>query len=208
MQAIAIDPLPQVLTINEKRVKALFDEGKTMFQIALRLHMGLKAVRDIIFEIRKKEAINMAGKPKLTAEERAEVVERFKNGESTKDLAASYYVARATIDNILNNAGVPRKRTGRPKKMKTTGINKDFDAAVNDMIAENPSADAEQKTAIAEPRPIDKIPKYIWDALDDTLCNINYDIEQRVLRIEELQEEIQQLEEKKRQIHDWMEVRK
>ena len=204
MQAIAIDPLPQVLTINEKRVKALFDEGKTMFQIALRLHMGMQAVRDIIFEIRKKECINMAGKPKLSESEKAEIVEKYKNGDTTTALAARYYVSDQTICNVLKAAGVAARKGGRKKK---TGINKDFDAAVNDMIAENPSADAEPKAAIAEPRPFEKIPKFIWDALDDTLCNINYDIEQRVLRIEELQEEIQQLEERKKKIHDWMEVR-
>ena len=149
----------------------------------------------------------MAGKQKLTEEERAEIIRKYQDGENTRDIADQYGISHGTVDNILNRAGVPRKRGGRPKKMKTTGINKDFDAAVNDMIAENPSADAEQKTVIAEPRPFEKIPKFIWDALDDTLCNINYDIEQRVLRIEELQEEIQQLEERKKKIHDWMEVR-
>lgn len=206
MTAIEIDPIPQALTANEQRVKALLDQGKSMFQIALKLHISCEACRDMIFEIRKKEAL-MAGKQKLTEEERAEIIRKYQDGENTRDIADQYGISHGTVDNILNRAGVPRKRGGRPKKMQATGINEDFENAVDSMIAEMKSANAEPKAAIAEPRPFEKIPKFIWDALDDTLCNINYDIEQRVLRIEELQEEIQQLEERKKKIHDWMEVR-
>ena len=75
MTAIEIDPIPQALTANERRVKALLDQGKSMFQIALKLHISCEACRDMIFEIRKKEAL-MAGKQKLTEEERAEIIRK------------------------------------------------------------------------------------------------------------------------------------
>ena len=205
MTAIEIDPIPQALTANEQRVKELLDHGKSMFQIALRLHMGMPSVRDMIFEIRKKEAI-MAGKQKLTEEERAEIIRKYQDGENTRDIADQYGISHGTVDNILNRAGVPRKRGGRPKKMQATGINEDFETAVDSMIAEMKSANAEPKAAITEPRPFEKVPKFIWDVLDDSLCNINYDIEQRVLRIKELQEEIEKLEEKRRMITGWLEA--
>lgn len=202
MTAIEIDPIPQALTANERRVKELLDQGKSMFQIALRLHMGMPSVRDMIFEIRKKEAL-MAGKQKLTEEERAEIIRKYQDGENTMDIADQYGISHGTVDNILNRAGVPRSRGGRKK---TAAINQDFNAAVDSMIAEMKSANAEPKAAIAEPRPFEKIPEYIWSALDNTLCNINYDIEQRTMRIEELQDEIEKLEEQKKKIHDWLEV--
>ena len=202
MQAIAIDPIPQVLTANEKRVKALFDEGKTLFQIALRLHMGMPAVRDIIFEIRKKEAISMAGKSKLSDFDRMDIAEKYKGGATLADLAAQYYVSEQTIANALKAAGVAARKGGRKKK---TGINEDFEAAVESMIAENPSADAEPEEAIAEPV-VETVPKVIWNACDDKIDMINLDIETREARIAELKEEIDKLVIEREQIRAWMEA--
>ena len=202
MTAIEIDPIPQALTANEQRVKALLDQGKSMFQIALKLHISCEACRDMIFEIRKKEAL-MAGKQKLTEEERAEIIRKYQDGENTRDIADQYGISHGTVDNILNRAGVPRKRGGRKKK---AGINNDFDAAVDSMIAEMKSANAEPKAAIAEPKSAGKVPTYILEALENQLSDLSYDVEQRVLRIEELQDEIEKLEEKRRLIAGWLEA--
>lgn len=193
-----IDPLPQALSANEQRVKAMLDQDMTMFQIAYKLHISFEACRDMIFEIRKKECL-MAGKPKLSADEQAEIVEKYKSGETARDLAAQYYVSHGTIENIVKRAGATRKRVSKPKK---TMINPEFDAAVDSMIAEREAADAEQKSAIAEP---ETIPNAVWQACDDKIDMINLDIETREQRIGELKEEIEQLCAEREQIRAWME---
>lgn len=215
---VTIDPLPQTLTANEKRVKELLDRGKTVFQIAYKLHMSFEAVRDIIFEIRKKECL-MAGKPRLTQEERAEIYRLYREeGMTQRDLAARYGVTHATIGNIVKKMESVQQMcdalTAADKPMKNTGINPEFDQAVDAMIAESsvevtaaPLAEGVQdQPAELEPVIVAKLPHVIWSALDDKCCEINIDIETREAQIAELKAEIRALEAQKQDIQKWMEA--
>lgn len=85
-----------------------------------------------------------------------------------------------------------------PPKMKNTGVNPEFDAAVDAMIA-----NADENSANAEP---DKLPHVIRSALDDKCCEINIDIETREAQIAELKAEIRALEAQKQDIQTWMEA--
>ena len=80
-----------------------------------------------------------------------------------------------------------------------------FASAVNAMIAQSRSADAEEKSANAEP---DKLPHFIWVALDDQVSAINWEIEQREQRIAELKEELVKLEDRRSAIEQWVEEQK
>lgn len=196
-----IDPLPKALTANEKRVKALLDQGMTMFQIAYQLHISFEAVREMIYEIRKKECL-MAGKPRLSQEERAEIFRLYREEHMTqRDLAARFGVSHVTVGNIINSFGSDTLAAA-DKPQKKTQINDDFEQAVDTMIAEREAADAEQKSATAEP---EKLPDVIWHACDDKISMINLDIETREQRIGELKEEIEQLCAEREQIRAWME---
>lgn len=196
-----IDPLPKALTANEKRVKALLDQDMTMFQIAYKLHISFEAVREMIYEIRKKECL-MAGKPRLSQEERAEIFRLYREEHMTqRDLAARFGVSHGTIGNIINSFGSDTLAAA-DKPQKKTQINEDFEQAVDTMIAEREAADAEQKSATAEP---EKLPDVIWHACDDKISMINLDIETREQRIGELKEEIEQLCAEREQIRAWME---
>ena len=75
------------------------------------------------------------------------------------------------------------------------------------MIAEmhSESASTEEKSADAEP---DKLPDYIWSALDDKISMINLDIETREQRCGELQDEIAALVAEREKIRAWMEAQK
>lgn len=196
-----IDPLPQALSANEQRAKELLDQGKTLFQIAYKLHISCEACRDMIFEIRKKECL-MAGKPRLSQEERAEIFRLYREEHMTqRDLAARFGVSHGTIGNIINSFGSDTLAAA-DKPQKKTQINDDFEQAVDTMIAEREAADAEQKSATAEP---EKLPDVIWHACDDKISMINLDIETREQRIGELKEEIEQLCAEREQIRAWME---
>lgn len=88
-------------------------------------------------------------------------------------------------------------------KMKHTGGNPAFEQAVDAMIAESDTANADENSANAEP---DKLPHYIWVALDDKISMINIDIETREAQIAELKAEIRALEAQKQDIQTWMEA--
>lgn len=178
---IPIDPLPKELTANEQRVKDLLDQGMTMFQIAYKLHISFEQTREIIFEIHKKEAISMARRA-LSEEQRAEVVKMYAGGASAREIAEKYFVSKSGVMNILHEAGVQLRPKGRQKNVQSTGINEDFAQAVDTMIAEREAADAEQKSAIAEP---EKLPGVVRRALEVGYRDLAEKIEECRSEIEE-----------------------
>ena len=159
---ISIDPLPQMLTPTQEYIKEQLAAGKSPQAIAHRLHLRAEHVADEIYEIRKKECI--MGKP-LTEEQKAQILEMRARGKSYHSIAMAVGCAQQTCANVCNAAklkaeieaeqaadlpetqeapeNLPEKKAeGKPGK-----INEDFDAAVDQMIAD---AKAEINTAIAE----------------------------------------------------------
>ena len=191
MAWIHIEPLPQALSANEQRVKALLDQGRNQFQIAYQLHISFEAVREMIYEIRKKECL-MAGKPRLSQEERAEIFRLYREEHMTqRDLAARFGVSHGTIGNIISSFGSVQEMcdtlAAADKPQKKTQINEDFEQAVDTMIAEREAADAEQKSANAEP---EKLPPVVRRAIDDQISEYEFQISERDSQIEELKDEI------------------
>ena len=179
---IQINPLPQALTANEKRVKELLDSGKTMFQIAYKLHIGFEAVRQIIFDIRKKESI-MAHR--LTQEEKEQIIALAAEGVSVKDLAGRFCNCQQTIRNVLNGA------------KKAADIPED-DAPMLD--------DEEAEPELQQIATMPGMPHCVWMALDDRISSLNLDIQLKEARIEELREEIDTLVIEREQIRAYMEA--
>ena len=201
-----IDPLPQALSANEQRVKALLDQGMNQFQIAYQLHISFEAVREMIYEIRKKECL-MAGKPRLSQEERAEIFRLYREEHMTqRDLAARFGVSHGTIGNIINSFGSVQEMcdtlAAADKPQKKTQINEDFEQAVDTMIAEREAADAEQKSAIAEP---EKLPPVVLRAIDDQISEYEFQISERDSRIEELKDEIAEFRKDIDALREWKE---
>ncbi len=132
---------------------------------------------------------------KLTNTQRAAIYHAWKDGTQPKELAKQYSVSTSAISQMISRMN----RTGNPaaedKPEPKTMINKDFDDAVNAMIAESKSADVKPE----------KIPNYIWDALDDNVSSLNLEIEEREQRIAELKEELLNLKNQRDAIEKWME---
>lgn len=179
---VQITPLPQALTANEKRVKELLDSGKTMFQIAYKLHMGFEAVRQIIFDIRKKESI-MAHR--LTQEEKEQIIALAAEGVSVKDLAGRFCNCQQTIRNVLNGA---KKAADIPEDDAPM-----LDGAITD-------------TEVQQIAAMPGMPRCVWAALDDRISSLNLDIQLKEARIEELCEEIDTLVIEREQIRAYMEA--
>lgn len=157
---ISIDPLPQTLTPTQEYIKEQLAAGKSPQAIAHRLHIRADHIVDEIYEIRKKECT--MGKA-LTEEQKAQILEMRARGMSYHSIAMSVGCAAQSAANVCNAeklkaelaaeqaADLPepqetpenlpeKKATGKPGK-----INEDFDAAVDQMIA-----DADKNAAIAE----------------------------------------------------------
>ena len=159
---ISIDPLPQMLTPTQEYIKDQLAAGKSPQAIAHRLHLHAEHVVDEIYEIRKKEC--MMGKP-LTEEQKAQILEMRARGKSYHSIAMAVGCAQQTCANVCNAAKlkaeleaeqaadlpetqeVPENLPEKKAEGKPGKINEDFDAAVDQMIAE---AKAEKNTAIAE----------------------------------------------------------
>lgn len=159
---ISIDPLPQMLTPTQEYIKEQLAAGKSPQAIAHRLHLRADHVTDEIYEIRKKECT--MGKL-LTEEQKAQILEMRGRGMSYHSIAMAVGCAAQSAANVCNAEklksdlaaeqaadspetkeapeNLPEKKTeGKPGK-----INEDFDAAVDQMIAD---AKAEKESALAE----------------------------------------------------------
>lgn len=178
---IAIEPIPQALTANEKRVKELLDQSKTMLQIAYKLHMSFEAVRDAIFEIRKKEIIMARGKS-LTEEQKARIMELHNAGEKQLAISLEVGCSQSSVANVIYAANNAQQEPAEPAEQTA-------DTAPDDIITEQTG-----------------LPHCVWDALDEKICAINLEIQDRELHISELQAEIDRLVTDREQIRAWMEA--
>ena len=95
---IAIEPIPQALTANERRVKELLDKGWHYMRIAAKLRISFESCREVIYEIRKKEAIVLA---KLSNQEKRDIFNSWKSGAKQIDLARQYGVSKSAICQII-----------------------------------------------------------------------------------------------------------
>ena len=186
------------LTPNAQRVKELLDKGKSIWSIAQTLRMSFEFVQEQIYEIRKQEAI-MARKPKISKEQRTEML-RLHNEErySVGKLASKFGCSQTAVKTALQAAKIEAEE----ETMKNTGINQEFDAAVDAMIAESKSADAEEPAAIAEP---EKLPGVVRRALDAEYAHLLDEIAERREQIEELQAEITEFEKDIAALKKWVE---
>lgn len=206
---IQIDPEPIALTANEQRVKELLDQGKDMFRIAFKLHMSFEAVRDMIFEIRKKEAIEQMANPKLSNDQRGAIYASHKRGATMQEIAKQYGVSVQTVSNIcaklkkaeaeIEAADMPAPADAAKDKVAA------FNSAVDDMIAEMRSEKAEELSADAEP---EKLPGVVCRAIDAGFHYLADEIDKRRNRIEELEAEIAEFEKDIAALRKWREAHK
>ena len=208
------EPEPPPLTPTQQRIREMLQAGIPVWKIASTLRMGLVFVREEIYQIRKWESI--MGKGKLNNTQRAAIYQAWKDGTSQAELARQYGVSDVSIHQLIKKLNAADDKLNKAEPLKKTQINKEFDAAVDEMIAESKAADAEKKSAIAEsepeqledspqPSPLPKLPDVIFDALTSYISDLNLEIEEREQRIEELKEELLQLKDKRYAIEQWLE---
>lgn len=144
---------------------------------------------------------------KLTNQQRAAIYQAHKDGIPQKELAEQYGVSVQAISQLVAKLSKAEKElTAMPvDKPKPGIINPEFDAAVNEMIAEVKAEKAEQKSANAEP---DKLPGVVCRAIDAGFHDLADEIDKRRNRIEELEAEIAEFEKDIAALRKWREAHK
>lgn len=199
------DPDIPTLSLDAQKVFRLIQfTTKTHYQLIRKVaHIGDDRITEAIYEIRKMEAIRMG---KLTNQQRAAIYAAHKDGTPQKDLAKQYGVSIPEISQLitkLSKAEQEIMQHAAEDKPKPGIINPEFDAAVNEMIAESKAADAEQKSANAEP---EKLPGVVCRAIDAGFHYLADEIDKRQNRIEELEAEIAEFEKDIEALRKWREA--
>lgn len=203
------------ISIGEPDVPRLSPDAAKVFSIiqyADKLSIGIVRMKtrfgddriiEAIYEIRKMEAIRMG---KLTNQQRSAIYQAWKDGTTQKELAKQYGVCAQAISQLCAKLAKAEQEIMQPAaedKPKPGIINPEFDAAVDAMIAESKSADAEEPAAIAEP---DKLPPVVQRALDAGFHDLADEIDRRRNRIEELEAEIAEFEKDISALRCWSEA--
>lgn len=172
--------------------------------IRMKTRFGDDRIMEAIYEIRKMEAIRMG---KLTNQQRAAIYQAYKDGTTQKELAKQYGVCAQAISQLCTKPAKAEQEIMQPAaedKPKPGIINPEFDAAVDAMIAESKAADAEEKSANAEP---EKLPGVVRRALEAGYGDLLDEIADRRERIEELQAEIEEYEKDIEALKKWVRER-
>lgn len=196
------EPDVQSFTPLEKQVKRYLDKGYHPNVISCIIKQSREQTRDLIFEIRKKEGIMR--KATVSDEEMRTMKMMQAEGKTVREIAEATGRGRSTVDRIVNDR-------------KAAKINKEFDAAVDQMIetmhsepepvqlediengipntplvAEN----ADKKSAIAEEKSTNaeewRLPYNVQVAVDRYISDIDEEIAMRAQRIAELTQELEE----------------
>lgn len=171
--------------------------------IRMKTRFGDDRIMKAIYEIRKMEAIRIG---KLTNQQRAAIYAASKDGVPQNELAKQYGVTKGAISHLISKLAKAEQEIMQPAaedKPKPGIINPEFDAAVDAMIAESKAADAEEKSANAEP---EKLPGVVCRAIDAGFHYLADEIDKRQNRIEELEVEIAEFEKDIDALRKWREA--
>lgn len=196
------EPDVQSFTPLEKQVKRYLDKGYHPNVISCIIKQSREQTRDIIYEIRKKEGIMR--KATVSDEEMRTMKMMQAEGKTVREIAEATGRGRSTVDRIVNDR-------------KAAHINKEFDAAVDQMIetmhsepepvqledVENGipntplvAENADKKSAIAEEKSTNaeewRLPYNVQVAVDRYISDIDEEIAMRAQRIAELTQELEE----------------
>ena len=188
------------LSLDAQKVFRLIQfTTKTHYQLIRKVtRFGDDRITEAIYEIRNMEAIRMG---KLTNQQRAAIYQAHKDGVSQNELAKQYGVTKGAISQLISKLAKAEQEIMQPAaedKPKPGIINPEFDAAVNEMIAESKSADATKTD-------FDEILE--TDVADCPECLPPAVVVALTVRIHDLEEEIAHLTAERNELTEFMEGR-
>lgn len=153
--------------------------GREVRIARLALRIGENTMQEALYEIRKRENIIMG---KLSNAQKAAIYQAYKDGAKQQELADQYGVCNQAISYTIKRMREAEKSMAaavelpaaaqlpapEPEKKPASVINPEFDAAVDQMIAEMHDAKAEKNAANAEEKSvIAEVPEPVPDPEPD-----------------------------------------
>ena len=197
-------PHPDHYTLygDARAVKALMDEGLGKWSIIKKLRLSEEAYTDAMYEIKKQKAVEeMNGRNQEMPRGKlinAETVERIREmhaeGKTYQEIAEELGFGKSTIARICSNKPVSH-------------INKEFDDAVNEMIAE--AEKPEQIDQVAEPvtmteeHTAEPVPDAVLKAVADKIEALSEILSDNLLTIKKLQQDNEQIRSELAVLYGW-----
>lgn len=176
-------------------VKTLMDDGLSEFAIRRKLHIGEEAYRDAVYEINKQNAVTewnqyfkkenetMPRGEKLNAETVERIRELKADGKTVKEIMAAVGCGKSTVWHVCQHG--------------KTQISKEFDDAVNQMIAES---DKPEPVAMNTA----KIPEAVLDAVTAQISHLENIVACNLDEIRTLQRENEEYRTKIANMRTWL----
>jgi hypothetical protein len=176
-------------------VKTLMDDGLSEFAIRRKLHIGEEAYRDAVYEINKQNAVTernqyfkkenetMPRGEKLNAETVERIRELKADGKTVKEIMEEVGCGKSTVWHVCQHG--------------KTQISKEFDDAVNQMIAES---DKPEPVAMNTA----KIPEAVLDAVTAQISHLENIVACNLDEIRTLQRENEEYRTKIANMRTWL----
>jgi len=181
-------------------VKTLMDDGLSEFAIRRKLHIGEEAYRDAVYEINKQNAVTernqyfkkenetMPRGEKLNTETVERIRELKADGKTAKEIAEEVGCGNSTVRRICQRG--------------KTQINKEFDAAVNQMIEESKNEDTKKDTLDTK-SDTPNVPDAVMTAVVERINALSKTLSDNMLTIKKMQQDNENLRSELAVLYGW-----
>lgn len=188
-------PIPDHITLYgiARSVRALQLEGVGKWGIIKKLHISEEAYNDAIFEINRAKAVDeMNGIAPKKRKRRKIMIENLKEkvmelkeqGMKNSDIAKELGITPARVSQIVKELGIA------PAK-----INAEFDAAVDQMIAESKAADTSDtnQDTLDTKKDTSTVPDAVMQAVADKIETLSAILSDNLITIKKMQQDNEQI---------------
>lgn len=201
-------PHPEHHTLygDARAVKALMDEGLGKWAIIKKLRLSEDAYMDAMYEIKKQMAIEeMNGGNERMPDTKEELCEKVKlllaGGMKQAEIARELGYSKGRISQIV-------KEIKSEKEIEPMQINKEFDDAVNEMIAESRQKpeqieQTDKPITMTEEHTVEAVPDAVMQAVADKIETLSAVLSDNLLTVKKLQQDNEQIRSELAVLYGW-----
>lgn len=196
-------PIPDHITLYgiARSVRALQLEGLGKWGIIKKLHISEEAYKDAIFEINRAKAVDEMNdiapkkrkRRKIMIENLKEKVRELKEqGMKNADIARELGISAGRVSQIVKELGIAPAQ-----------INAEFDAAVDQMIAESKPQEIAQTDKPVEEHTAEAVPDAVMQAVIDKIETLSALLSDNLLTIKKMQQDNEQIRSELAVLYGW-----
>ena len=185
-------------------VKTLIDNGLGKWAILKKLRISEDAYNDAVYEINKQKAVTELNH--YYEKENEEMPRGEKLDAETVERIRELKAAGKTVKEITEEVGCGKSTVGRICQHGTSQINKEFDDAVNQMIAESNKPEVVEQ--VAEPVEMTEehtvnVPDAVMQAVADKIETLSAVLSDNLLTIKKMQQDNEQIRSELAVLYGW-----